>query len=872
MAEGHPETRLSPSLRARTERFLAAESGALEEFPPMEAQKLVHELYARQMELQLQNEELRQAQVVLDRLLNRQEETRALLEAARAVMENRPSAHTAGAIFDVCKLLIGATSGYVMLLGTDGADNEVLCLEANRRPCKVDPGLPRHIRGLRGKSHHAGQVIYDNDFPRSARRQKFSLPWQVTPDNVLFALVTLGRKKVACLVLANKPGGFTENDTRIARAFGELVAIAIGNSQSLKALTQSEERFRSMAQTAIDAIISTDGRGRIISWNQGAQIIFGYREEEVIDQPLTILMPERFRAACQRNFGQRRSSGQTPFPGKVMEVQGLRQDGGEFPLGLSLSRWEASGKIGYTAIIRDISGSRALALALESAANKWRTTFDAIGDAVCLLNRNNEILQCNQAMSDLARKPFGEIIGRHCWEVVHNCCSPIDGCPFGLMVKSRQRETMILPRENCWFKVAVDPILDDDGNLSGAVHVITDITSVKQAEEARRERELFLASIFTSIQDGISILDLDLNIVQVNPTMERWYAQAQPLVEKKCYQVYQGRGEACQSCPSLRTIATGKPDHETLPKLGKAGEVEGFLEVYSFPWIDPTTGKMKGVIDYYQDITHRLWAQEALTDSLAKLQRTLQGTVLALAAAAETKDRYTAGHQRKVAQLACAIAREMGLNPEQIEGIRVIGLLHDIGKIAVPAEILTKPGEITDSEFNLIKNHPQVGYEILKQVEFPWPVAPAVLQHHERLDGSGYPEGLRGPEICPEARIIAVADVVEAMSSHRPYRSALGIDRALEEIIQYKGVCYDPEVVDACSALFTEKGFDFDQEPSRIASLADKPAAKRGGPGPTLKPAARRSREDPIQSRKPTAKKPVKQEWNHDVAGPEPPR
>jgi PAS domain S-box-containing protein/putative nucleotidyltransferase with HDIG domain len=872
MAEGHPETRLSPTLRARTERFLAAESDALEEFPPREAQKLVLELYAHQMELQLQNAELRQEQVVVQRFLHRQEESRALLEAARAVMENRPFVHTAGAIFDVCKLLIGATSGYVVLLSPDDAENEVLCLEANGRSCKVDPGFPRLIRSLREKSHHASQVIYDNDFPRSARRQKFSPLWQVTPDNVLFAFVMLGGKKMACLVLANKPGGFTENDTHIATAFGELVAITIGNSQSLKALRQSEERFRSMVQTAIDAIISTDGRGRIISWNQGAQTIFGYREEEVIDQPLTILIPERCRAACQRKLDQRRLSGQTPFPGKVMQVQGLRKDGGELPMELSLSRWEASGKIGYTAIIRDISERQALALTLESAANKWRITFDAIGEAVCLMNRNNEILQCNQAMSDLARKPFEEIIGRHCWEVVHNCSSPIDGCPFGRMVKSRQRETIILPRENCWFKVAVDPILEDDGNLSGAVHVITDITSVKQAEEARRREKLFLASIFASIQDGISILDLDLNIVQVNPTMERWYAQAQPLVGKKCYQVFQARGEVCQACPSLRTIATGEPHHETLPKLGGAGEVEGWLEVHVFPWIDPATDNMKGVIVNLQDITHRLQAQEALTDSLAKLKKTLHGTVLALASAAERRDPYTAGHQRKVAQLACAIAREMGLNPEQIEGVRVIGLLHDIGKIAVPAEILTKTGKISESEFSLIKNHPQVGYEILKQVEFPWPVARAVLQHHERLDSSGYPEGLGGSEICLEARIIAVADVVEAMSFNRPYRSSLGIDQALGEILQYKGVRYDPEVVDACMGLFTAKVFNFDQESSRIASHADKTAVNRGDPGPTLKPAARKSRKNPVQSRKSAAEKPVNQKGDNDVAGPEPPR
>jgi len=160
--------------------------------------------------------------------------------------------------------------------------------------------------------------------------------------------------------------------------------------------------------------------------------------------------------------------------------------------------------------------------------------------------------------------------------------------------------------------------------------------------------------------------------------------------------------------------------------------------------------------------------------------------------------------------LACAIATEMGLPDERIEGIYIAGLLHDIGKIAIPAEILNKPTKLTEAESNLIKTHPQVGYDILKNIEFSEPIAQIVLQHHEMMDGSGYPQGLKGKEILLEARILAVADVVEAISSHRPYRPALGLDKALEEIAQNKGTLYDPKVVDTCLKLFTEKGFRFD--------------------------------------------------------------
>ena len=187
----------------------------------------------------------------------------------------------------------------------------------------------------------------------------------------------------------------------------------------------------------------------------------------------------------------------------------------------------------------------------------------------------------------------------------------------------------------------------------------------------------------------------------------------------------------------------------------------------------------------------------------------MNGTVKALSNTVGTKDPYTGGHQRRVVQLACALAQEMGESAHYIEGMRVMGFLHDLGKVAIPGEILSKPTKLREDEFNLIKIHPQAGYDILKEIDFPWPVALAVLQHHERLDGSGYPYGLKSQDIIKEARILAVADVVEAIASHRPYRPALGIDWAMAEISQNQGVLYDPQVVQACLRLLSEKGFSF---------------------------------------------------------------
>lgn len=205
---------------------------------------------------------------------------------------------------------------------------------------------------------------------------------------------------------------------------------------------------------------------------------------------------------------------------------------------------------------------------------------------------------------------------------------------------------------------------------------------------------------------------------------------------------------------------------------------------------------------------HRM--EKTLKEKEEKIRRNLEETIKALALAVEMRDPFTSGHQKRVTNLACAIAQEIGLAQEEADGLRLAGLVHDVGKIQVPTEILIKPEHLSEAEFFMVKMHPQIGYDILKSIEFEYPVAQVVLQHHERMDGSGYPGGLTGSEILVGARILAVADVIEAMSSRRSHRPALGIPIALEEIAKYKGTLYDPEVVEACLRLFYEKNFSFE--------------------------------------------------------------
>ena len=263
-----------------------------------------------------------------------------------------------------------------------------------------------------------------------------------------------------------------------------------------------------------------------------------------------------------------------------------------------------------------------------------------------------------------------------------------------------------------------------------------------------------------------------------------------------------------KECPIHLTIESGETNSVINEVYRRKDGTTFPVEYESTPiW---EKGEIIGAVIAFRDITQRQRSEEKVKRSLEMLSKALRGTVDALSVTAETRDPYTAGHQRRVAQLACAIAQRMGFDQESIEGIRVAALLHDLGKIYVPAEFLSKPGILTDIERNLLKTHPQVGYEILKNIDFSWPVAEIVLQHHEKMDGSGYPQGLSGEEILLEARILCVADTTEAMASHRPYRASLGMKKALKEISLHKGTLYDSDAVNICLQLFSEKTFNFD--------------------------------------------------------------
>ncbi len=329
----------------------------------------------------------------------------------------------------------------------------------------------------------------------------------------------------------------------------------------------------------------------------------------------------------------------------------------------------------------------------------------------------------------------------------------------------------------------------------------------KNNESNVAESELRYRRLFETAQDGILILDFDTGLIKdANPFITNLLGYSrEELIDKELWEI----GAIIDKTLALTAFATiqekGYVRYENLPlrhKNGDIREVEFVSNAYH-------VGGNKVIQCNIRDITERkkleeenLKFQHSISVSLHEMIETLANVIVA-------RDSYTAGHQKRVANLASAIAAKLNLPLHTIEGIHLSALIHDIGKIAIPAEILTKPTGLSNFELAMLRNHVQTGYDILKNIHFPWNLAQIVLEHHERIDGSGYPNGIKGDSICEEARIIAVADTVEAISSDRPYRKSRGIDAALEEIRVNSGKLYDAKVVDACLNVFQEDHFEF---------------------------------------------------------------
>ena len=455
--------------------------------------------------------------------------------------------------------------------------------------------------------------------------------------------------------------------------------------------------------------------------------------------------------------------------------------------------------------------SQNAALKKSKSAKRYRSLVETIRDVIYELDSQGVVLYVSPAIRDLLGFDSAEIVEKNFIALAHKEDLSSLTEWFSELRQGREYpfEYSVIRKSGKlkWARVRTRPILED-GLFKDAHGILIDVTAQRRTEEALRESEARFRDLAELLPEVVFEIDQGgiLTFANQNAFKSLGYTPKDFAFGLNVLDTVtpDDQGRALENIQ--RTLNGGDIGSNEVLMRRKDGSVFPAL-FYSTPIV--RDDKSVGLLGIVVDITGRKRAEEELKQSLEKLHKTMGGIIQAMVLTVETRDPNTVGHQRRVADLARSIGQEMGLTKDQVEAIRMAGTVHDLGKISVPAEILSKPTKLSEQEFGLIKGHPQTCYDILKDIEFPWPIARIVSQHHERINCSGYPFGLKDQDILLEAKVLMVADVVEAIAFHRPYRVDYGIDIALDEISKNRGILYDPEVVDACLRLFREKGFKF---------------------------------------------------------------
>ncbi len=582
------------------------------------------------------------------------------------------------------------------------------------------------------------------------------------------------------------------------------------------ALIEAELRFRTIFDSASDGILiaQSDGKKFFSANNRICQIL-GYTKEELVKLGVSEIHPEKSVPYVYEQFNKL-------LKGEIAVAENiplLKKDKSTAYADIGGSMMTFDKKNYLVGIFRDITDRKKSEEELKKSEAKYRLLADHTKDHVWLMDFNLKVTYLSPSSEKLLGYSLEELQALSLDKLIapssmstamqfysQELSKALTSSPDYILTRTLELEFICKNGQTVWVECMFSLIRDETGKPVSILGESRNITERRQMEDELRASESNFRHSLDDSPLGVRISSMEGETIYANRAILDIYGfdsieelKNTPLKDRYTPESY----DEWQKRKATRKQGGFGPPEYKISIMRKDGEVRHLSVIRKeIFW----NGKKQYQV-IYQDITLRLRAEEKLKRTLENLRESIKTTIQVLSLASEAKDPYTAGHHKRVSHLARAIARELGLSKEIIEGIRMAGSIHDIGKLSVPAEILTKPARLTELEFSLIKEHSQAGYDMLKNVESPWPLADIVYQHHERMNGTGYPRNLKDDEILMAARVMAVADVVEAMSSHRPYRASLGINAAIEEIEKNRGTLYDVDVVDACLRLFREKGY-----------------------------------------------------------------
>ena len=618
---------------------------------------------------------------------------------------------------------------------------------------------------------------------------------------------------IECMRLGAQDYIMKSSLSRLCPAIARETEEAKKRKRSEEELSQSEEKYRSVLENMQEGYFEVDLAGNYTFFNDSLCQIHGYPKEELMGMNNRQYTEEETAKKVFLAFNQVYKTGQHL---KEINWQITRKDGSKryIEASVSLRKDSLDKPVGFKGILRDITERKRAEEALSKSERYFKEITENSSDIIIISDEKGNIKYCSPSIERFAGYKPHEVIGKSGFDFIHSDEIKRASDDFGTAIREKDIQLSanlfkVLHKDGSerYFYGRGRNLLNHP-DVAGIVMNVRDITEQKQAEDALKKSEIKYRTIFENAIEGIYQVTMEGRFVTANAALAHMagYDSPEDLIE------------------SVKDIGKDLYVHpEDRKRFLKIREEMGFVEGFEVEfkkkdgthfWVVINARAVKdeqGKVLYneglVEDITLRKQAEENLKESLEKLKKAVNTTIQVLVSALEIRDPYTAGHQSRSADLACAIATEMGLCQEKIDGLRMAGEIHDIGKLSIPVEILSKPSKLTNLEFSLIKEHSQSGFDMLKDIDSPWPLAATVHQHHERMNGTGYPKNLKGDDIIIEARILAVADVVEAMASHRPYRASLGIEKALEEIEQNKGILYDENVAEACLRLFREKGY-----------------------------------------------------------------